>query len=112
MTQILFEHFHGAATRVSTDATAYALRNRGYNVNILGEWLDGAQTDTNTKWVRDTYAALRPFASGRRYANYIGADEMTDDGLAAVYGPNLSRLREVKRKYDPENVFRENLNIK
>jgi hypothetical protein len=68
MSQILFEHFHGAATRVSTDATAYALRNRGYNVNILGEWLDGAQTDTNTTWVRDTYAALRPFASGRRYA--------------------------------------------
>jgi len=112
MSQILFEHFHGAATRVATDATAYALRSRGYNVNILGEWLDATQTDTNTKWVRDTYAALRPFASGRRYANYIGADEMTDDGVAAVYGPNLPRLREVKRKYDPENVFRENLNIK
>jgi FAD/FMN-containing dehydrogenase len=112
MTQILFEHFHGAATRVPTDATAYVLRARGYNVNILGEWLDPSQTDTNITWVRDTYNALRPFASGRRYANYIGADEMTDDGLAAVYGPNLPRLREVKRKYDPENVFRENLNIK
>jgi FAD/FMN-containing dehydrogenase len=111
MSQILFEHFHGAATRVPVEATAYALRSPGFNVNILGEWLDAGQTDANIAWVRDTYAALQSFASGRRYANYIGADDMTSEGLAAVYGPNLSRLREVKRKYDPENVFRENLNI-
>jgi hypothetical protein len=45
------------------------------------------------------------------YTNYIGTDEMNDAGLAAAYGPNLTRLREVKRKYDAENVFRENLNI-
>jgi FAD/FMN-containing dehydrogenase len=111
MSQILFEHFHGAATRVATDATAYALRSPGFNVNILGEWLDGSETEANIKWVRDTYAALQPAASGRRYANYIGTEDMTSEGLSAVYGSNLPRLREIKKKYDPENVFRENLNI-
>ncbi len=111
MSQILFEHFHGEATRVPVSAAAYALRSPGYNLNILGEWLDPAETGANTRWVRDTYAKLQPFSSGRLYANYIGTDEMNDAGLAAAYGPNLTRLREVKRKYDPENVFRENLNI-
>lgn len=112
MSQILFEHFHGAATRVPVEATAYALRHTGYNVAILGEWLDPAQNDANVKWVRDTYAAIQPFASGRRYANYIGTEDMNDDGLAATYGPNLPKLREAKKKYDPENIFRENLNIR
>jgi len=111
MSQILFENFHGAATRVPVDATAYALRSPGFNVNILGEWLDGAQTDANIDWVRKTDAALQSFATGQRYANYVGTEDMNAAGLKAAYGPNLPKLREVKAKYDPENVFRENLNI-
>ena len=111
MSQILFEHFHGAATRVPTDATAYALRTRGYNSLILGEWLDPSQNDANIKWVRDSYAVLKPFGGERRYVNYLADDDMAAAGLAEAYGPNLPKLREVKKKYDPENVFRENLNI-
>ena len=111
MSQILFENFHGAATRIGTDATAYALRRPGFNSLILGEWMDTPKNDDNIRWVRETYAAFGPFASDRRYANYMGDDDMTDAGLLAVYGPNLPKLREVKKKYDPDNFFRENLNI-
>ena len=112
MSQILFEHFHGAATRVAVDTTAYALRERGFNTLILGEWMDPSRNDENIRWVKDTEATLKPFGSVRRYTNYLGEDDMTDAGLRAAYGPNLAKLREVKAKYDPENVFRENLNIK
>jgi FAD/FMN-containing dehydrogenase len=111
MSQILFEHFHGAATRVATDATAYALRRHGFNTLLLGEWTDPSRNDVNIQWVKETEAALKPFVSDRRYTNYLGEDDMTDAGLRAAYGPNLARLRQVKAKYDPENVFRENLNI-
>jgi FAD/FMN-containing dehydrogenase len=111
MSQILFENFHGAAMRIATDATAYALRRPGFNALILGEWMDTPMNDVNIGWVKDTYAALQPFGSDRRYANYMGDDDMSDAGLVAVYGPNLRKLREVKKKYDPDNFFRENLNI-
>jgi len=106
------EHFHGAATRVPADATAYAVRQPGFNCLVLGEWIDAAQSDANIRWVRDGYAAIQPFGSDRRYANYLADDDMTESGLLAAYGANLPRLRAVKRKYDPENVFRENLNIR
>jgi hypothetical protein len=112
MGQVLLEHFHGAATRVPVDATAYALRSEGYNAAIITEWLDGALTERCVGWGRDTYAALLPLAGRRRYVNYLDEDDTAADGsLAAVYGPNLTRLREIKKLYDPDNFFRMNLNI-
>lgn len=112
MSQILLEHFHGVASRVPTDSTAYALRRTGFNCLVLGEWLTPGDNDSNIRWVKDSYAAIQPFGGDRRYTNYLAEDDLTEAGLKAAYGPNLDRLREVKRKYDPENVFRENLNIK
>lgn len=111
MGQLLLEHFHGAATRVPVDATAYAMRSQGYNTAIVAEWLDVAQNDRCTAWARDAYQALRPFVGARRYVNYLDDDDIADAPLAAVYGPNLPRLRQIKRTYDPEDVFHLNLNI-
>jgi FAD/FMN-containing dehydrogenase len=53
---------------------------------------------------------MRPFMASGRYVNYLGGDE-AEDAVAAAYGPNYARLRAVKRRYDPENVFRMNQNI-
>jgi len=53
---------------------------------------------------------MRPYAAEARYVNYLGDDE-TENAAQAAYGPNLPRLREIKRKYDPENLFRRNHNI-
>jgi FAD/FMN-containing dehydrogenase len=111
MGQFLFEHFHGAATRVPVDATAYALRSEGFNTAVISEWLDPAQSQVCTAWARDAYAALQPFVGSRRYVNYLDDDDIVDASLTAVYGPNLPRLRQIKRVYDPDNVFRLNLNI-
>ena len=108
---ILFENFHGAASRVPVDATAYALRDSGFNTLVLGQWNDPAHTDTTTSWCRATFDALQPFAGRRRYANYLGDDEEAGAAAVAAYGPNLPRLREIKKRYDPKNVFHMNVNI-
>jgi FAD/FMN-containing dehydrogenase len=109
--QIVVEHFHGAATRVPVTATACTLRTPGYNVVIVSEWTDPADTDRCKAWARDTYAALTPFLAPTRYVNYLADDETGGNAAAAAYGPNYARLRELKRKYDPENFFRTNVNI-
>ena len=108
---IVVEYFHGAATRVPVDATAYALRHKGYNVLINSQWLDKNDDARGTTWCRTAYQSLQPFVSAHRYVNYYTDDDMTDAGLASAYGPNLSKLRHIKRKYDPDNVFHLNANI-
>ena len=108
--QILLEHFHGAATRVPVDQTACPHRTAGYNFLVLGQWSQPEDTERCTAWVRETFAAMQPFRAGARYVNYLNDDE-GDDPAAAAYGPNYARLREVKSKYDPGNVFRLNQNI-
>jgi FAD/FMN-containing dehydrogenase len=108
---VIIEHFHGAVTRVAPTATAYALRSTGFNVLVMSEWLAPGDDVANTKWARDTYAALTPFVGPSRYVNYLDHDDVGDSALAAAYGPNLGRLRAVKRQYDPENVFHLNVNI-
>jgi FAD/FMN-containing dehydrogenase len=92
--------------------TAYAMRGTGFNSLVLSEWLDPAQDDACIRWARDTEAALAPFAGEKRYANYVGDDDADSaEALREVYGPNLSRLRKIKAKYDPANLFRRNVNI-
>jgi FAD/FMN-containing dehydrogenase len=111
MCQFLLEGFHGAGTRVPVDATAYAMRTEGFNALVLAEWLDPAADAPCIAWARSTYEAIRPFGGARRYLNYLDNDDAGQEVLAAAYGPNLARLREIKRTYDPENVFHQNINI-
>jgi hypothetical protein len=111
MSQIVIEHFHGAAARVPVGETACAMRTAGYNVVIISEWTDPAETERGKKWAYDTYAALKPFLAPTRYVNYLDQDEADSSTAAAVYGPNLARLQQLKAKYDPENVFHTNVNI-
>jgi FAD/FMN-containing dehydrogenase len=110
MTAMLFEHFHGAVTRVDPQATAVPHRESGWNLLIPSVWLDDEASDANVAWTRDTHAALRPYLSARRWLNYLG-DDQTADAVRAAYGPNYDRLRDVKRRYDPANVFHLNHNI-
>ena len=109
MTAIIIEHFHGAVCRVDPTATAFPHREPGFNLVLAGQWADPADTEVNMQWVRDTLAALEPYTGPRTYMNYAADDEA--DRIDASYGPNLDRLRDVKRRYDPDNVFRLNQNI-
>ena len=110
MTAILFEHFHGAVTRVAATETAVPHRDEGWNLLIPSVWTDPADSDANIAWGRETFAALRPHFGRGRWLNYLG-DDQADDAVRAAYGRNYDRLREIKRRYDPENVFHLNHNI-
>jgi FAD/FMN-containing dehydrogenase len=110
MTAILFEHFHGAVTRVGPTDTAVPHREEGWNLLIPSVWTDPADTDANIAWTRETFAALKPHFGTGRWLNYLG-DDQADDAIRAAYGPNYDRLVDVKRRYDPGNVFHLNHNI-
>jgi FAD/FMN-containing dehydrogenase len=110
MDAILLEHFHGAVTRVGVTDTAVPHRSPSWNLLIPSVWLDPADTDANVAWTRDTHAALGEHLEERRWLNYLGDDQGTD-AVRGAYGPNYGRLVEVKRRYDPDNVFHHNHNI-
>jgi FAD/FMN-containing dehydrogenase len=111
MGQMLLEHFHGAVTRVGVTDTAFPHRTPGYNLVLISEWMNAKDTDACTAWARDAYAAMQPFVGTGRYVNYLGAEE-PGDAVAAAYGPNHQRLQQLKAKYDPENFFHMNQNIR
>jgi FAD/FMN-containing dehydrogenase len=110
MNAIILEHFHGAVTRVGSQDTAVPHRAPGYNLVMTTQWLDPATTDANIAWTRETYAALEAERAEGRWLNYFDDDEGAR-ALDAAYGPNRDRLAEVKRRYDPDNVFHLNQNI-
>lgn len=111
MSQVVIEHFHGAASRIPVDATACAMRITGFNVVIVSQWTDARDNDRCIAWCRDMYAALRPYLGSFRYVNYLDNDE-PGDPVAVAYGPNYARLRALKATYDPENFFHTNVNIR
>jgi FAD/FMN-containing dehydrogenase len=103
------EDFHGAVTRVAPTATAYPHREPGHNLLLISQWTDPAQTDSGMAWARETFDALSPYMADRSYTNYLSADD--HDRVRQAYGPNYRRLVELKRRYDPDNLFRLNHNI-
>ncbi len=107
---ILLEYFHGAVTRVAQTETAVPHRDQGWNLLLPSVWSDPVDTAANVEWTRETHRALAPHLLERRWLNYLG-DDQGDDAVRAAYGPNYERLVEVKRRYDPDNVFRHNHNI-
>jgi len=104
--------FNGAPTRVSPDATAFAHRDESWLIHVLCQWEDEEDTERCTAWAKDAGAKLRSVGSGDTYLNLITDDEQTERVNAFWKDARMARLREVKAKYDPENIFRFNHNIK
>ena len=96
MSASLLEHFHADA--------AVPHREEGFNLLVPAVWTDPAATDENVSWARSTFDSFRPYLATRRWLNYLGDDDEID-AVRAAYGPNYDRLVEVKRRYDPENLF-------
>jgi FAD/FMN-containing dehydrogenase len=109
MSAIILEYFHGVASRVPVTATACTMRVTGFNVVIASQWMDASDTERGITWARETFASLTPYLAPTRYLNYLEDD--APDAAAVAYGPNLARLRAIKTKYDPDNFFRQNVNI-
>lgn len=100
----------GAANRVSSNAMAYGHRDAKFVLNVHGRWDDAAQDEIGVAWAREFFKASAPYASAGVYVNFMTEDE--SDRVAAAYGENYARLKQVKKKYDPENIFHNNQNIK
>ena len=101
---------NGACHRVAADATAFSYRDASFATVIAGMWPDPTQNTANTQWVRDYYQATAPHSEEGGYINFMAADDQ--DRIAANYKGNYPRLVEIKRKYDPDNLFHVNQNIK
>lgn len=110
-TLVMLENYHGAYSRIGPNETAYNHRNSHYDLLILSSWADPAENETNMQWTRAFYAAMQPFLAGTAFPNLMGQDEIAERAREA-YGTNYSRLAEIKKRYDPTNFFRLNLNIK
>ena len=101
----------GAVARVPEEATAFGMRTAPFNTHYLSMWEDPAEDERNIAYTRGIAAAMKPWTTGQVYLNYIG-----DEGLHRVessFGEKkYARLQEIKAKWDPDNVFRHNQNIK
>jgi FAD/FMN-containing dehydrogenase len=100
---------NGAVQRVAPDATAFAYRDATFATVIAGMWPDPTDDDANIEWVRGYYEAIAPYSQEGGYINFMSADDQ--DKIRASYRQNYDRLVEVKRAWDPGNVFRVNQNI-
>jgi FAD/FMN-containing dehydrogenase len=100
---------NGACHRVAGDATAFGHREANFATVIAGMWPDPAQNEANIRWVKDYYAATAPHSEEGGYINFAAGDDQ--DRVKANYGANYARLVDVKRTYDPGNLFHLNQNI-
>ena len=101
---------NGACHRVAPDATAFAYRDATFATVIAGMWPDAADNEANVKWVRDYYDATAPLSEEGGYINFMAEDDQ--ERIRTNYKGNYDRLVEVKRKYDPDNLFHLNQNIR
>ncbi len=110
MSQLFTIQMGGAVARVPDEDTAFGGRASSFQSLFLGIWQDDAQRPACVQWARDSWDALRPHSTGS-YVNF--ADDQDEQELRRTYGAEkYARLARIKAKYDPENVFRLNQNIK
>ena len=107
--EIFLAQLGGAMARVEPDATAYVARDARYVMNVHGRWSDPADDEKVRSWARRVFSAAAVHATGSGYVNFLTEDE--GERVAASYGVNHARLQALKRRYDPDNLFRMNLNI-
>jgi FAD/FMN-containing dehydrogenase len=98
-----FQAYGGAVNRIAADATAFPHRGTLFSMQYITHWSDPALEAVNMDWIRDFYAAMRPFVSGYAYSNMC--DVELEDWQHAYYADNFERLVSVKSAYDPENIF-------
>jgi FAD/FMN-containing dehydrogenase len=108
--EIFVGHVGGAAGRVAADATAFPQRNSHFVMNVHARWREPESDGACIAWARKVFEATKPYSAGTAYINFMPEDE--GDRIEAAYGGNYRRLAEVKRRYDPDNLFRMNQNVR
>ena len=110
MSQMLIVAGGGVIAGVDVDTTAFGQREAPFNTHYLSLWTDPADTERNVAYTKRIAAAMKPWATGRVYLNFIG-----DEGpgrVEAAFGPEkFARLQALKDRWDPTNLFCHNQNI-
>ena len=107
--EIFIGQMGGATSRVAPDATAYRDRNVKFIMNVHGRWETPGEDRGGIAWCRSVFEATKPYATGGVYVNFMTAEE--SGRVQSAYGEGYQRLVNLKRKYDPTNLFRMNQNI-
>ncbi|MBE0594134.1 MAG: FAD-binding oxidoreductase [Gemmatimonadales bacterium] len=108
--EIFIAQMGGATNRVAADDTAYRHRDAQFVMNVHGRWDSAKNDDRCISWCRSLFDAASPYATGGVYVNFMTEEE--DERVQAAYGASYQRLVELKRKFDPTNLFRLNQNIR
>jgi FAD/FMN-containing dehydrogenase len=111
LTDLVIWHNGGAMFRVGETDTSYGNRDAAFHVTGEVNWTDASQNDEAVAWGREFWSAMEKHSTGGVYLNFPGLGEEKEALVKAGYGVNYDRLAELKAKYDPENLFRMNLNI-
>ena len=107
--KIFLGHVGGVAGRVAADATAFPQRSSHFAMNVHARWREPEEDRLCIEWARSLFEAAKPYAAGTAYINFMPEDET--ERVESAYGRNYRRLTEVKRRYDPQNLFRVNQNV-
>jgi FAD/FMN-containing dehydrogenase len=111
LSAMIFQQLGNAVSRVPSGDTAFGYRDSGYEWATISAWLDPEESAGHIQWTRGFSQAMLPFTKGF-YVNQVGteADEGADL-IREAFGANYQRLADLKRQYDPTNLFRHNQNI-
>jgi FAD/FMN-containing dehydrogenase len=110
LSAIIFFYMHGAAVRVAPTDTAFAARRTQWDLDLVGQWANAAESTSHIAWVKSFWDRLEPHLPGRAYVNHLASDDRPEK-VRVSFGQNYDQLRLVKRVYDPTNLFRLNANI-
>ncbi|HEX6348985.1 MAG TPA: FAD-binding oxidoreductase [Candidatus Dormibacteraeota bacterium] len=111
LAQVQLEHLHGQVHRTDPATAAVGFHGAAFNLLFNAKWLDPAADAENIAWTRDSFAAIQPHLAGGAYVNYLLSEP--EERIRAAYGAEVyDRLARVKARYDPDNVFRFNQNIR
>jgi hypothetical protein len=104
-------HMGGAVARAGDEDGAFGGRQVLYLLGIEANWEDAENDEANIAWARESVSNMERFSSGSQYLNFPGFLEEGDKTMQATFGDKYQRLRRIKQKYDPQNLFRLNQNI-
>ncbi len=107
---IILEHLHGAYSREPIGGAAFSQREHSFNLAIAAQWTSGAEDEVHKAWCKRTHNALTQFSCGSAYVNYVIPDQDVTS-RQMYHEDSLARLRTVKTRVDPSNLFRANHNI-
>jgi len=111
LSEIHIQHLGGAVARVPADATAFGERGAPYVLNLVTRWQDPAQADMHIGWAQGLYDAMTAHLTGGVYVNFLSAEG--EQRVHQAYGPEkYARLVALKDRWDPDNVFHMNQNIR